>query len=155
MIQFFIQMVSVAPMLVALFTIFITTFTFIIIRSTIKNKRTKRTLKLFRDLRHEQLQLIHVLKSNKDLSYKKIACYSYLDEQEAILVQMVMGKLDNTLYKNLIKPMIIEAIGMEKMNKHIAEIEELNRDKTAENNYVNLLKIINEYNNSNIVGIIK
>ena len=148
-------MVSFAPMLVALFTIFIIAFTFIIIRSAIKNIRTKKTLKLFRDLKHEQSQLTHVLKSNKDLPYKKIACYSYLDEQEIILTHMVNGKLDNTLYNNLIKPMIIESIGMEEMSKPITEIEELNRDKTVENKYVNLLKVINEHNNSNIVTLIK
>ncbi len=155
MIQFIIQMVSIAPMLVALFTIFITTFTFIIIRSAIKNKRTKRTLKLFRDLKHEQLHLMHVLKSNKDLSYKKIACYSYLNEQEIVLAQMVNGKLDNALYNSLIKPMIMESIAMNEMSQPIAEIEELNRDKTVENNYENLLRLINEHNNSNIIGVIK
>ena len=155
MIQFIIKMVSIAPMLVALFTIFIIAFTFIITRSAIKNSRTKKTLKLHRDLKHEQLLLIHVLKSNKNIPHKKTACYSYLDEQEKILAQMMSGKLDNALYNNLIKPMIIETIKMDEMHQPISEIEELNRDKTAENNYENLLKLINEHNNSNIVGFIK
>lgn len=155
MIQFLIQMVKIAPVLAALIIIFTTTFTFIIVRSTVKNIRTKRTLKLFRNLKHEQQHLLHVVKSNKNLTYKKIACYNYLDEQEIILTQMVKGKLDNGLYNTLIKPMIIEAIGMDEMSKYITEIEELNRDKTVENNYQNLLKLINEHNNSNVVTIIK
>ena len=153
MIQLYIGALKVAPLLVAMITMLILGSILIIILSGFKKRKANKTTKLFKDLKHGQQQLVYVLRSNKDLSSKKIACFSYFDSLEIVLNQMMNGGLNNSLYKSLIKPLIIECIAMDEMSQYISEIEKLNRDKTIENNYQNLLKLINEHNNSNIIGL--
>ncbi len=126
MIEAIIAVIKTEPLQVTTITVLITIFTFIAIKSELKHWRINKTLKYFRDLKHEQQQLLYVLKGNKEPQYKEIACYNYLDEQEKILNLMANGKLQYSLFNDLIKPMIIESINMNIVNTYIIEINKEN-----------------------------
>ena len=71
MIKIITQIITITPLLVALFSVFITVFTFIIIRSGIKNRKVRKTLKLLSELKYEQKQLLKILRQSKDTIHKK------------------------------------------------------------------------------------
>ena len=152
MIKILSQIVKIAPLLVALVAFFVTTFTFILIRTKIKNRNVHKTLKLFRDLKHEQQQLVFILSHSKDTKYKRISFYNYLGDQEEILNLMNDGKIDQALFNNLIKPQIIEFIHTNILNSYISEIHNnIQNNKLDKNNYKYLLKLIYQHNKDRIL----
>ncbi len=147
MIKILSQIVKIAPLLVALVAVFVTAFTFILIRTKIKNRNVHKTLKLFRDLKHEQQQLAFIITHSKDTKYKKISFYNYLDEQETIINLMHDGKIDQALFHDLIKPQIIEFIHTNILNSYISEIKSnIKNNKLSKKSYKHLFKLINEHN---------
>ncbi len=152
MIKIMTQIVKIAPILVALFSVFITLVTFLTLRSGVKNWRVSKTLKYFKNLKSEQKQLLKILHNNKDNKYKKIACYNYFDEQETILTLLENGKLEQSIYNDLIKPQIIEFCTINTISIYIAEIQtNINNNILSKNTYKYLIKLINEHNQKKII----
>ena len=147
MLKILALIVKIAPLLAAIGSVVITTFTLLLIRTRIKNRNVSKTLKLFRELKNEQQQLTFILTHSKDHQYQKIACLNYLDNQENILQLINDGKIDQSLFDDLIKPQIIEFINTDIMTLYISEIQTLIRNKKiAGNTYKYLMKLIHEYN---------
>ncbi len=152
MIKIVSQIVKIAPLLVALFSVFITVFTFFIIRSGIKNRKVSKTLKLLSELKYEQKQLLKILRQSKDTKHKKISFYNYLDDQENILNLMDDGKIDPSLFNDLIKPQIIEFINTDIITPYISEIKDhISNNKLTKNNYKFLMKLIYQHNKNRII----
>lgn len=152
MIKIFTLIVKMAPLLMVLFAVVITVFTYILIRTRIKNRKVSKTLKLFSDLKHEQQQLAFILSHSKDSQYKKISFYNYLDEQEAILNLMENRKIDPSLFDDLIKPQIIEFMHINIMNSYISEIQSnIRNNKTSKRSYKYLTILINEHDKNRII----
>ena len=149
MIQSFIEVVKMDTLRVVTMSVLLIIFTVIAVRSELKNWRIGKTLKLFRSLKHEQQQLIHVLRGSKNTQYKEIACLHYLDEQEKILVLMKNGKLQYSLFNDLIKPLVFESINFDIMKSFVAVIKKENQDKDpSEMRYPYLFNFLNDdYNN--------
>lgn len=151
MVQSLIQLAKTEPLNVAILFTAIIVFTFVAVRSELKNWRVSKTLKYFRDLKHEQNQLSHVLRSNKEIQYKQIACYNYLDEQEKILLLKKNGKLEVSIFNDLIKPLVIETIKLDIMSTYIAEISKQNDDiDPSEISYPLLFQLLIDHDDDSI-----
>ncbi len=152
MVQSFIEVVKMDTLRVITISALLIIFTFIAVRSEVKNWRIGKTLKLFRDLKHEQQQLLHVLRSNKDNQYKQIACSNYLDEQEKILTLRAKGKLQHSIFNDLIKPLVIESINFNVMNSFVDAIQKHNlKTNPTEAMYPYLCQLIIDHNYDRVV----
>lgn len=151
MVQSVVELIRMDTLRVVVVSVLIIIFTFIAVRSELKNWRIGKTLKFFRELKHEQRQLLHVLSGNKDRQYKQIACSNYLDEQEKILTLMVIGKLEYSLFNDLIKPLVIESINFKIMSSYVEEIKEANLDRDpSEILYPHMFQLIEDYNDDRV-----
>ena len=151
MIESFVELIKMDTIRVTVISILVVVFTFIAVRSELKNWRIGKTLKLFRSLKHEQQQLIHVLRGNKETQYKQIACSNYLDEQEKVLDLMINGKLQHSLFNDLIKPLIVETMKFDTMSSYVAEVNEHNLDGApSEARYPLMFQLITDHNDDNV-----
>ncbi len=151
MLESLIELIKTDTIRVAVISVLVIIFTFIAVRSELKNWRIGKTLKLFRALKHEQQQLSYVLRGNKEIQFKQIACSNYLDEQEKVLALKTSGKLQYSLFNDLIKPLIIESINFDTMNAFLVDVKKanINRDP-AEMIYPHLFQLIIDHNNDRV-----
>ena len=151
MLESLIELIKTDTIRVAVISVLVIIFTFIAVRSELKNWRIGKTLKLFRALKHEQQQLSYVLRGNKEIQFKQIACSNYLDEQEKVLALKTSGKLQYSLFNDLIKPLIIESINFDTMSSFIAEIKKHNLDGAlSEEMYPLMFQLITDHNDDNV-----
>ena len=116
----------------------------------LKNWRVDKTVEAYRVLIAEGKYLLKISRNEEDYEYKKNAYNNYINELESTLFLMNKGKLDKSLFKEIIKPRILGFIDNDTMKEHIYKMKEDDNKRGFPDTYRNLIKLIEEQEKKNV-----
>ena len=133
-----------------LVTICIAIATLVLACKGLKNWRVDKTVELYRTMRKERDILLDVSRNETEEEYRINACYDYLNEIEAVLCLKKQGKLDKTIFNELIQPQIIGFVDNDVIEGYIYKMKEVDKKQGFPDTYRNLSKLIEEQEKKNV-----